>query len=232
MQWLSAFLVLCLVAPLQSAEPVKRQTDSAEHDLISALISRNQLEMAARVCESHLNETQLDDDTAARWLIQAARVDTAMDAQQDASNNEMSPAAGDSDYQQRLASTKRIEKFLAIHPDYPQRAWLQLQRLLNELSLITRQALTVLVSSGDQRLAGRERVLAQIVRAQSELKDLTKEVEQQINEARSRTSVSSEVQDLVMLVYLIAESDCRLCCYRATCLTLAHKIPLPQRPKR
>ncbi len=205
MPWLSAFLVLFWVTPLQSAEPVKRQTDSAENDLISALISRNQLELAARVCESHLNETQLDDDTVARWLIQAARVDTAMDAQQDASNNEAALAASDSDYQQRLASTERIEKFLAIHPDYPQRAWLQLQRLLNELSLITRQALTVLVSSGDQRLAGRERILARIVRAQSELKELTKEVEQQINEARSRTPASSEVQDLVMLVYLIAE---------------------------
>ncbi len=171
----------------------------------SALISRNQLELAARICESHLQETQLDDDVLARWLIQAARVDNAIDLQQDARSDEASQAASDASHPQRLGSAERIDQFLTSHAEYPQRSWLQFQRLLNELSLITRSAFTVLVSSGKQQLAAREQVLGQIVRAQTELRDLSKEVEKQINEARSRNPVPAEVQDLVTLVYLIAE---------------------------
>ena len=202
---LCMFISICLASQLLSAEPVRRQTDSVETDLISALISRDQLELAARICESHLNETQLEDDVLARWLIQAARIDNAFGLQQDAASNQSDDANGSSNDHSRLASARRIDQFLVSHPDYPQRSWLQFQRVLNELSLITREALTVLVSSGVQQQAGRERVLTRIVRAQTDLRDLSKDVEQQINEARSRTPANGDVQDLVSLVYQIAE---------------------------
>lgn len=205
LRWLWLILMLSMPVALRSAEPVKRQTDSPETDLISALITRKQLELAARICESHLNETQLEDDVLARWLIQAARVDNAFDLDLDSSQVTSKHPDEATSSAQRLDSAKRIDQFLTTHPSYPQRSWLQFQQILHDLAQITRDALTVLVSSGDQKIERREHILSQIVRAQTKLRDLTKQVEQQINEARTRTPVPVEAQDLIALVYQIAE---------------------------
>ncbi len=204
-RWLYGMLTsLLFVSVSLASDPVNRKSDTAEADLIAALLQRQQIALAAEICRSHLEETQLDDDVHASWLIQAALVDNAWTLQQ-----EPSKAAATAEAIPKLTpplnSSVRIDQFLVSNPDYPQRAWLQFQLRLNELSIITSDILAALVSSTASSPADKETLLERIARVQSQLQDLATEVNAQVDLARSKPQAAAESEDLIRLVYLIAE---------------------------
>lgn len=191
------FVLLCSVwfispASLADDAPVKRVTDRADSDLVTALLARGMTDTANKFCETGLSRAPSGSDDAARWLIEWSRVKIA----------EMLRAAPEDSAAFSAKAIAELERFLGNHPEHPREAWLLFQKELVSLADVRRAVLMASVKPPADPM--RDQVLKQMVETSIRLRDLSQRLEEEIAIARNASRDNQQVRELISLAILVA----------------------------
>jgi len=172
--------------------PVKRITDRADSDLVTALLSRGMTDTANQFCETWLSRAPSGSDDAARWLIEWSRVKLA----------EMLRAAPEDSAEYSAKAVAELERFLGNHPEHPREPWLLFQKEMVSLAEVRRAVLMASVKPPEDPM--RNQVLKRMVETSIRLRDLSQGLEEKIAIARNTSRDNQQVRELISLAILVA----------------------------
>jgi len=185
--------VIALPVKTMADEPlVSRRTDSAEADLISELLIQGLVDTATMICERHLQDSQASQAERARWILLWSQTTIAAMLQSE-------PSAAE---QIRVDAIAAIDQELASDPQHPQMLWFNSQSQLIDLAAGRRAVLAARLKPKADPM--RERVLEQIVRVGTDLRELSAAIENEAILERNKNATTVRVSELVSLAVMVA----------------------------